>query len=67
MLEIGHRTEGLVDVLKDRLCAISSGIGPEGLGIAQRRSNVVGGRHVDGSGNTPTERMMHQRFGRSAK
>ncbi|CAL9090214.1 unnamed protein product, partial [Musa acuminata var. zebrina] len=44
MLEIGRRAGGLVDVSKDGLRAMSSGIGSERSGIAQRRSDVMGGQ-----------------------
>ncbi|CAD5168985.1 unnamed protein product, partial [Musa acuminata subsp. malaccensis] len=53
MLEIGRRARGLVDVPKDGLHAMSSGIGPEGSGIAQRRSDIAGGQHAKGKDDAP--------------
>nr|ABF70065.1 hypothetical protein MA4_64C22.18 [Musa acuminata] len=58
MLEIGRRAGGLVDVPKDGLRAMSSGIGSEGSGIAQRRSDVAGGQHAKGKDDASEAQAM---------
>ena len=65
MLEIGCRAKGLVDMSEDELRAISSGIELDGSNIAVRRSDFMGGQHVNRSGNTPKERTMRRRLRRS--
>ena len=65
--KIGRRAKGLVDMPEDKLRAVSSGIGLEGSDIAHRILDIAGGQHANKSNNTPKERMMHQRFGRSTE
>ena len=52
---------------EDKLRAMSLGIGLEGSDIAHRILDIAGGQHANKSNNTPKERMMHQRFGRSTE
>ena len=47
MSEIERRVVGLVNVLKDGLHVMRSGIGLEGSSIAPRRSDAAGGQHAD--------------------